>query len=69
MKEIAKQTDYAGVPFYEMNGCRTMIMAYITKHRLDKENEDDGAPTLKGGQIRLDPLIYAILNPKPQTGV
>jgi len=48
-----------------MNGCRQMIQAYINKHRLDKVNEDDGAPATKGGQIRLDPLLYNILQPKP----
>ena len=25
MKELAKQTKFAGVPFYEMNGMRQMI--------------------------------------------
>ena len=46
-----------------------MIQDYINKSRLDKENDDDGAPTLKGGQIRLDPILYAILHPKPQATI
>ena len=69
LKELAKQTSFAGVPFFEINGCKNMIQDYISKSRLDKENDDDGAPTLKGGQIRLDPILYAILHPKPQATI
>ena len=42
-----------------------MIQAYITVHCLDKVSDQEGAPLLKGGQVRLDPNIYAMLNPKP----
>ena len=65
MKELAKQTKFAGVPFYEMNGMRQMIQAYITKSNLDKVHDEDDAPPIKGGLIRLDPNLYAILHPKP----
>ena len=40
-------------------------MEYISKNCLDKESDIEGAPMLKGGLIRLDPHVYAILNPKP----
>ena len=65
LKELAKRTKFATMPFYDNNGCRQMIMEYINKNALDKESEEDNAPVLKGGLIRLDPHIYAILNPKP----
>lgn len=42
-----------------------MIQDYITKSCLDKVSDMEGAAMLKGGQIRIDPLLYAILNPKP----
>ena len=53
------------MPFYDNNGCRSMIMEYVTKNFLDKESDIKGSAVLKGGLIRLDPLLYAILNPKP----
>ena len=65
LKELAKQTKFAGVPFYEMNSCRKMIESYIAASCLDKVSDIEGAAPLKGGQIRIDPLLYGILNPKP----
>ena len=35
---------------------------------MDKQSDAEDAPILKGGLIRIDPKIYAILQPKPQHG-
>ena len=42
-----------------------MITSYIEAHSLNKESDIEGAPALRGGLVRLDPHLYAILNPKP----
>ena len=42
-----------------------MIQSYVELHALDKESEEEGAPMLRGGLVRLDPHLYAILSPKP----
>ena len=65
LKELAKATPFAGVPFYEMSYCRKMIQSYIETNFLDKQSDVEGAPALKGGLIRIDPKLYAILHPKP----
>lgn len=50
-----------------MNDCRNLILAYIKAHSLDKTSDVEGAPAMKGGLIRIDPNLGAILHPKPPT--
>ena len=42
-----------------------MLQSYIDANALDKESDEEGAPALRGGLVRIDPNIYAILSPKP----
>ena len=65
LKKLAMTTKFGVTPFYEMNDCRNMLQAYITANSLDKVSDIEHAPVLKGGLIRIDPNLYAILHPKP----
>ena len=68
LKNIVRTSNQALSPFYEMNDCRNLILAYITTHSLDKTSDIVGAPAMKGGMIRIDPNLGAILQPKPIPG-
>lgn len=65
LKNLARLAQIQLTPFYEMNECRNIVMKYISVHSLDKESDAEGAPALKGGQIRIDPNLFEILAPKP----
>ena len=67
LKALAQNTTFAGIQYHDLNGCRNIIQAYIENNYLDKESDVQGAPVLKGGLVRLDPQLYAILNPKPSS--
>ena len=53
------------MPCFDTNTCRQMIQSYINANALEKESDVEGAPALRGGLVRIDPNIYAILSPKP----
>lgn len=58
---LAADSKFAGQVYFEMKEARDLVQRYIQSNRLDRTSEEKDSKPLKGGQVRLNPVLYSML--------